>query len=127
VVTNTVEVEVRKISAVGPILDAALSHGANLISGLNFYASNTEAARRTAIASAISSARADADAAAKAAGGTLGGLLEINIGSYSSPPPRPMMRSMVSATAMQADTPISPGQETLSVEVVTRWRFFGSN
>ncbi|HVT01867.1 MAG TPA: SIMPL domain-containing protein [Thermoanaerobaculia bacterium] len=128
VVTNTVVVEIRKITMVGAVLDAALSHGANLISGLSFYASNTESARRSAISSAVASARADAEAAAKAAGGTLGGLLEINVGSYSQPIPRPMMmRGGVAAASMQADTPISPGQKTLSVEVTTRWKFSSAN
>src|SRR5215212_8986077 len=52
-VTNTILVDVRKLNQVGPIIDAALSHGANMITSLQFYASNTETARRTAIASAI--------------------------------------------------------------------------
>lgn len=129
VVTNTVMVEVRKISSVGPVLDAALSHGANLISGLSFFSSNTESARRAAIALAVASARADADAAAKAAGGSLGGIIELSVGSFSPPIPRPMFlaRATLSGEAMQADTPISPGQETLSIDVSTRWRFIPGN
>jgi len=123
-VTNTILVDVRKLSQVGPVIDAALSHGANMITSLQFYASNTEVARRGAIATAIEKARADADAAARAAHGSLGTLLEINIGPYSPPPPRPMMmaRGAVLDTA-QLQTPINPGEETLSVEVSTRWRF----
>lgn len=120
-VTNTILVDVRKLSQVGEVIDAALSHGANVITSLQFYASNTEAARRTAIASAIEKARADAEAAARAARGSLGTLLGIDIGSYSPPPPRPMM--MAKQMGAQADTPINPGEETLSVEVSTRWRF----
>ena len=123
-VTNTILVDVRKLSQVGPVIDAALSHGANMITSLQFYASNTETARRTAITSAIEKARADAEAAARAARGSLGTLLGIDIGSYSPPPPRPMMMmSKAMAGAAQADTPINPGEETLSVEVSTRWRF----
>jgi uncharacterized protein YggE len=121
-VTNTILADVRKLTQVGPVIDAALAHGANMITSLQFYASNTETARRTAIGTAIEKARADADAAAKAAHGTLGTLLEINIGSYSPPPPRPMMM-MARKDAAQADTPINPGEETLAVEVSTRWRF----
>lgn len=120
-VTNTILVDVRKLSQVGPVIDAALSHGANMITSLQFYASNTEAARRTAIASAIEKARADAEVAARAAHGSLGTLLGIDIGSYSPPPPRPMM--MAKQMGAQADTPINPGEETLAVEVSTRWRF----
>ena len=122
-VTNTVLADVRKLSQVGPVIDAALSHGANMVNSLQFYASNTDAARRAAIASAIEKARADADAAARAAGGSLGSLLEINIGAYSPPPPRPLMMARVAGGVAQADTPINPGAETLSVEVGTRWRF----
>jgi len=123
-VTNTILVDVRKLSQVGPVIDAALSHGANMITSLQFYASNTETARRSAIATAIEKARADAEAAARAAHGSLGTLLEINIGAYSPPPPRPLMilRGAI-AGAAQAETPINPGEETLSVEVSTRWRF----
>jgi uncharacterized protein YggE len=120
-VTNTVLAEVRRLNQVGPVIDAALSRGANMITSLQFYASNTEAARRTAIATAIEKARADAEAAARAGRGTLGTLLEINIGAYS--PPQPMMMAMKRSMEAQADTPIQPGQETLTVDVTTRWRF----
>ena len=121
-VTNTILIDVRKLSQVGPAIDAALSHGANMITSLQFYASNTEVARRTAIGTAIEKARADAEAAAHAAGGTLGTLLEISIGAYTPPPPRPLM--MARAGVAQLDsTPIQAGEETLSVEVSTRWRF----
>jgi uncharacterized protein YggE len=122
-VTNTILVDVRKLTQVGPVIDVALSHGANMITSLQFYASNTEAARRTAIGTAIEKARADAEAAALAAHGSIGGLLEINIGAYSPPPPRPMMMLRAANGVAQTDTPINPGEETLSVEVSTRWRF----
>jgi len=122
-VTNTILVDVRKLTQVGPVIDAALSHGANMITSLQFYASNTETARRSAIATAIEKARADAEAAARAAHGSLGTLIEINIGAYSPPPPRPMMMSRVAGVAQMDATPINAGEETLSVEVSTRWRF----
>ena len=122
-VTNTILVDVRKLNQVGPVIDAALAHGANMITSLQFYASNTEAARRSAIGIAIEKARADAEAAARAARGSLGTLLGIDIVGYSPPPPRPMMVKQMAGGAAQADTPINPGEETLSVEVNTRWRF----
>lgn len=120
-VTNTILADVRQLNQVGAVIDAALSRGANMMTSLQFYASNTEVARRTAIAGAIAKARSDAETAAKAAGGSLGQLLEITIGAYMPQPPQPMVRAQ--ATSLQADTPIQPGQETLSVMVSTRWRF----
>jgi len=126
-VTNTVLVEVRTLSLVGPVIDAALGKGANMVTSLNFYSSNTDAARREAIGLAIQKARSEAEAAARAAGGTLGELLEISIGAYLPPPPRPMeMLQARAAIADQAATPINPGDQTLAVDVSTRWRFVGS-
>jgi uncharacterized protein YggE len=123
-VTNTIVADIRRLDQVGRVIDAALSHGANMINSLQFYASNTQTARRTAIASAIETARADAEAAARAAGGSLGPLLEINVVPFNPPQPRPMMMARAAGVA-QADTPINPGEETLYVDVVTRWRFLG--
>lgn len=122
-VTNTILAEVRKLNQVGPVIDAALSHGANMITSLEFSASNTETARRVAIATAVEKARADAEAAARAAHGSLGTLLEITIGAYSPPPPRPMMMARAATGVAQSDTQINPGEEIVSVEVTTRWKF----
>lgn len=124
-VTNTILVDVKKLSQVGPVIDAALAKGANMITSLQFYASNTEEARRTAITSAVQKARLDAEAAARAAGGSVGGLLEVSIGAYSAPPPRPMVMARATADAGQIETPINAGEQTLSVDVTTRWRFIG--
>ena len=96
-----------------------------MISSLNFYASNTDAARREAIAAAIRKARQDAEAAARAAGGSIGGLLEVNVGAYI-PPPQPVEYAKLQSLAMAADTPIQPGDQTLTVNVNTRWSFVPS-
>ena len=124
-VTNTLSVELKSIDLVGRAIDAALGAGANMISSLQFYASNTEAARQEAIGIAIRKARSDAEAAARAAGGSITGLLEINVGSYYAPPPRPIeLRGKgVMAAAPAADTPISAADQTLAVDVSTRWQF----
>lgn len=121
-VTNTIVADVRQLNQVGPVIDAALRAGANMMSSLQFYASNTEAARRTAIAAAIAKARGDAEAAARAAGGSLGPLLDITVGAFPNRPPQPMMMKQ-SMTESRADTPIQPGEQTLEVMVSTRWRF----
>ena len=123
-VTNTVSVELKSISQVGPAIDAALSKGANMITSLQFYSSNTDSARQEAIAIAVRKARSDADAAARAAGGSISGLLEITVGAYYPPPPQPMEMKVRSAVAAaDVATPITPGQQIVSVDVGTRWRF----
>ena len=123
-VTNTLSVELKSINMVGPAIDAALAKGANMINSLQFYASNTDAARQDAIGMAVRKARADADAAAKAAGGSITGLLEVTVGSYYAPPPRPIeMRIKGAVAAQAADTPISAGDQTVAVDITTRWLF----
>lgn len=123
-VTNTLSVELKTISMVGQAIDVALAKGANMISSLQFYASNTEAARQEAIAMAVRKARADADAAAKAAGGSITGMLEISVGSTYAPIPRPMDLRVKGGIAAQAvETPISAGDQIVAVDVSTRWLF----
>src|SRR2546423_10830664 len=126
-VTNTILVDVRKLGQVGSVIDAALAHGANMITSLQFYASNIETARRTAIASAIEKAHADAEAAARAAHGSLGTLLGIDIGSYSPPPPRPMMMNKLMAGAGPTGSPPKTRGKKISTPVKNpRWGFSGA-
>lgn len=121
-VSNTVRVEVRNLDRIGQLIDAALAKGGNQINSLNFYASNTDSARHSALAEAVQKARSDAEAIAKAAGGRLGELLDISEAGYAVPPPRPVPYAMAKA-AEAAPTPINPGEQSLNVGVVARWRF----
>jgi uncharacterized protein YggE len=122
-VTNTVRVDVRKIDQVGSLIDVSLAAGANQVSSLEFYSSNVDDARRSALAAAVARARGDAEAMARAAGGSLGRLLELSSVEWNDP--RPMMARgfNVMQDAKAAPTPIEPGQQTLSVSVSARWMF----
>lgn len=123
-VTNTVVADVHDVASVGKVLDAALGSGANVVSSLDFYASNTDAARRQAISAAVARAHAEADAAARAAGGTLGPLLSLQIDGNQPTPPRPMMRMAASSAQSESTpSPINPGQQTLTVSVSARWQY----
>jgi uncharacterized protein YggE len=123
VVTNSVRAESKRVEQAGPIIDAALAAGANMINALSFYASSIEEPRRQAIGLAVASARADAEAMALAAGGTLGGLLELSTQGPTSIP-RPMFDlASRGKAAMVEQTPINPGQQTVNVYVTARWQF----
>jgi uncharacterized protein YggE len=120
VVTNVVHVEVRRTDQVGPVIDAALGKRANQINGVQFFSSNTDVARRQALADAIGKARGDADAMARAAGGKLGPLLEIAT-TDDDGGARPMYRSAFAGRT--PSTPIEPGELTVHVRVSARWHF----
>ena len=121
-VTNTIRAEVRRQEQVGPVIDASLAAGANMIGSLSLFAADSDTPRRAALGQAVAKARADADAMARAAGGSLGELLELSTAEMAAPP-RPMLAMVARADAQQAPTPISPGQQTVMVSVVGRWRF----
>lgn len=120
-VTNTIRVEVRHLDRVGAVLDAAIAHGANNINSLDFTASNQDSARHAALAQAVARAKGDAEVLARAAGGHLGALLSLTTDQFLTPRPGPLMSAARLETAVQ--TPITPGEETVSVEVSARWQF----
>ena len=121
VVNNTVRASLRRIEDVGRTIDAALTKGANEVSGIEFTSSRADSARRAAIAEAVAHARADAETMAKAAGGSLGQLIELTSGVE---PIRPFEARMGRAgVAAAAPTPIEPGQLTVSATVTARWAF----
>ena len=122
-VTNTIVADVRDLKLLGKVLDSALANGANLVSSLDFYASNTDAARRQAVSDAVTKARAEAEVAARAAGGQLGGLMSLNISGAQAPPPSPPRPVMMAARATDQATPINPGEQSLTVTIFASWKF----
>jgi len=118
-VSNSVRVDVQHVDRLGAIIDAALGHGANAINSVDFSSSNEDEARRAALALAVQHARGDAEAMARGAGGRLGELVDLT----SEAGARPIEFGQRMAIGAAAATPISPGSETVAVEVVGRWRY----
>ncbi len=126
-VSNIVEVQTDRLEQTGAILDAALGKGANRVVGLDFRLKNADGARDEALSKAVASAKRQAEVAAAAAGGAVAELLELSVQQFDRPDPRPMM-AMRADMAMEAaaPTPVSEGTMTVSVSVMTRWRFTAS-
>jgi len=118
-VSNSVRVDVQHVDRLGAIIDAALGHGANAINSVDFSSSNEDEARRAALALAVQHARGDAEAMARGAGGRLGELVDLT----SEAGARPIEFGQRMAIGAAVATPISPGSETVAVEVVGRWRY----
>jgi len=124
IVRNSIVVNLERIDQVGPVLDAALTAGANVVSNLSMYSSKYEEARRTALQDAMRKAKADAEVLATAAGGTLGGILEAQTTDGFGP--RPMYDVAVMASRAVQDTPIAAGEQKITVSVTTRWALTAS-
>lgn len=84
-VENTISVIVGDIESVGSTIDAVFASGANYFSGIQFVASDTQAAQAEALTMAVESASDRAALLAEATGMELGRILKVNnSGDYYS-------------------------------------------
>jgi uncharacterized protein YggE len=114
-VQNLVNVVVRNIDDVGPILDGAVAAGANTVYGVNFYVDDSSTASSEARALAVQDAEKRAQELATAAGMTLGPVVSITEG-YSSGPIYGKGGS-AGAAESAAPAPIQVGTTTIQVDV----------
>ena len=113
---NTVNVVVRDIAKLGKILDTLAAVGANQINGPTFDVDKKDEALDEARRQAIEKAQARAEMYAKTLGMRVRRIVSINEGG-SFGPPMPMMRMQAMEMAKGADTSVSPGENTLSVNL----------
>lgn len=113
VASNAVRVELRDVTAVGALIDAATKAGANRVDDLQFTLEDRAAAQAEALARAGEDARRQAQAAATALGVTLGRVLAATTGSPPVIMPKQFGRM---AMAMEADmaTPVEAGDVHVS-------------
>jgi hypothetical protein len=117
--TNTVTIRMRDLNAVGPVLDALVTQGANQINGPTFGLDNPDAALDKARTEAMGKAMRRAELYAKAAGLRVSRVVSITeSGGYSPPQPIMMARmAMASADAGAPETQVAPGEVTLNASV----------
>ena len=113
--SNNVNLTVRDIGKLGKILDALVATGANQINGPSFDVDDKESAYDEARRAAIDKAQKRAEMYAKTLGMRVRRIVSISEGGGYGPP-RPMM-AMARMEKAQADTPISPGESSLSVNL----------
>lgn len=104
-VSRQVQVELRDLEQLGPLLERAVDAGVNQVNDPLLDSTRRKSLEREAMAKAVEDARLNADTLARAAGGKLGAARTIN--GSSSGPPVPMYRSAV----MMADAPAPPPPE----------------
>jgi uncharacterized protein len=113
---NTVSVVVRDIARLGKILDTLVAVGANQINGPSFDVDKKDEAYDEARRQAVEKAQARAEMYAKTLGMKVRRIVSISEGGGFRPPvPMPMMR--MAAMEKSADTSVSPGENTLSVNL----------
>jgi uncharacterized protein YggE len=113
---NTVNIVVRDIAKLGKILDTLAAVGANQINGPSFDVDKKDEALDEARRKAVASAQARADMYAKTLGMKVRRIVSISEGGHFAPP-IPMVRGMMSKSMDSAETSVSPGENTLSVNL----------
>ncbi len=119
VVSRQVQVELRDLEQLGPLLERAVDAGVNQVNDPVLDSSKRKSLEREAMAKAVEDARLNAETLAKAAGVRLGPVRMLN--GSSSAPPMPMYRRgpMVmadTAAAAPAET-YQPGEMKFSATV----------
>jgi uncharacterized protein len=115
--SNTVNLKVRDISKLGKVLDALVASGANQVNGPNFEIDKPEAVYDEARLEALKKAQARAELYANALGLRVRRIVSIDEGTGYQPP-IVRMQSMMKAASMEAmDTPVSPGESSLSASL----------
>ncbi len=119
-VSNNVTVTVRKVDALGDVLDKLVSSGSNQVSGISFSIADPQAALDAARKAAMADALRKANVLSSAAGVKLGAVASISEGGESMPQPVVMMR----AKAMSPDAapvPIAQGEQLIGADVNVVW------
>ncbi len=115
--SNMVSVHLEDLSLVGPVIDSAMTAGANQLQGVHFALRNDLSAREQALKEAVKAASRKAKAISEALDVKIIEVIEVNEGSVSvRVPPQRFEASLAAAT------PVSPGQLTVSASVTIRYR-----
>lgn len=99
-VSRQLEIELRDLERLGPLLERAVTAGANQIGGARLDSSRRKELEREALTLAVDDARADADTLARAAGVKLGPVQSLSAASAMPFQPKFMERGMVAAAPM---------------------------
>jgi uncharacterized protein YggE len=120
--SNNVTVTLSDVQRAGPVLDAALSAGANQVQGIAFRLADELPHRLAALKKASDQARTKARAVAEGFGVTLGRLESVSESATVIPGPR---YEAFAARAGGGGVPVQPGEITVRAEVTARYRIEG--
>ena len=118
---NQVRVRIDDLDRVGAVVDAAVSAGANRVTGIAFELSEPAEAYHEALRMAVARAREEATVAADALGETLGPPLQVSTGGFQFPTPSPAYR--MGAVQMEAAAPpVEAGELEVQAHVTIVFR-----
>lgn len=115
--SDTLQVKVTDVAKVGPLIDAAMSAGANQINSVSFGPPDDDTLTQKALAAAVDNARARAQAIATAAHLSLGPVTLVTT-AVQAPPVTTLSGVAFAAQARAAvPTPVLSGDQRLTADV----------
>jgi len=119
---NQIDVTVRDMNKVGPVIDSGVGAGANLTNGISFRLSDQNHGVNEALQAAVADARSKAETLAAAGDAQLGQVITIVEGSSpSSVPPIYYERDAMAVADGSVSTPIQPPTLETQVSVSVTW------
>jgi uncharacterized protein YggE len=119
-VSNQVTIIVRKLDAMGTILDSAVGKGSNQIHGIAFSIDDPRPLEDEARRRALVDAQRKARLYAEGAGVTLGPIMSI----FENPPSPPIplaVKSQRMEAAVDSAVPVAQGEQVVTVQVSMTW------
>jgi uncharacterized protein len=116
-VTNSVQVRLRDLEQVGPIIDAATAAGANRVDGIAFQVSDPAPYQDQARAAAMANARAKADQLAALSNLRVVAVSSIVEAGATPPQPRAVTARAEAAPAAAPAPPVEPGQQEIRTQL----------
>lgn len=113
IASRTIEVEVKQLDALAPLIDGALEAGANGVQNVQLDASNRPELERQALGLAVDDAKQEAERMAERFGVRLGDLKHASAGSHQV---EPLIMGARAEAAMAADS-FAPGEMTIRRDV----------
>lgn len=120
-VSNTVTIRVRELDALGPVLDQAVTVGANTVNGISFSVADPAALLDDARRKAFEDARRKAELYAGIAAVELGAVRQIEEAQRLEGPQPYQMQAAMYDRAEAASVPVEAGELTFPVTVTVTW------
>lgn len=128
VVSRQIEVELRDLERLGPLLERAVSAGANQVGGARLDSSKRKELEREALARAVEDARLDAEALARASGTRLGPVYNLTASMAMPFQPKYMERAVMAAPMADAaaEQSYAPGEMKYAATVGAQYEIVRS-
>jgi uncharacterized protein YggE len=122
VVTRQIEVDLRQLETLGPLMERAVDAGVNQVSPPQLGTSRADALRREALAKATDDARLAAEAMAKTLGARVGKVRRIASSDVEVRPPQPLERvAMMAKDAGGGEATYETGRIKINAQVTAEF------